>query len=232
MQEIRFVESFNAAIEGVIHVLRTQRNMRIHLLAAILIILLGIYLNFTGVELLVLCITITVVLAAEMLNTTVELMVDMLKSEYHPMARIIKDIAAGAVLLTSINAAIVGYVLFTRKIPFGLEEGIIRVRRSPWHLTFITLIIVIGLAVFGKILSHKGTPLRGGMPSGHAAVAFSMWTAIAFLTENNIIVALSFVMAFLIARHRMKEGVHSIWEIIAGSVLGMLTTILIFQLLL
>lgn len=232
MQEIRFVESFNAAIEGVIHVLRTQRNMRIHLLAAILIILLGIYLNFTGVELLVLCITITVVLAAEMLNTTVELMVDMLKSEYHPMARIIKDIAAGAVLLTSINAAIVGYVLFTRKIPFGLEEGIIRVRRSPWHLTFITLIIVIGLAVFGKILSHKGTPLRGGMPSGHAAVAFSMWTAIAFLTVNNIIVALSFVMAFLIARHRMKEGVHSIWEIIAGSVLGMLTTILIFQLLL
>ncbi|MBI4974753.1 MAG: diacylglycerol kinase [Candidatus Omnitrophica bacterium] len=229
MGDGRFVESFNAAIEGFIYVLKTQTNMRVHFLSALLILLLAIYLNFTSSELLILCITITLVLAAEMINTAVELVVDIVKSEFHPIARVIKDIGAGAVLLASINAVIAGYLLFSKKIPFRIEDEVIRIRQSPWHLTFISLILVLGTSIIGKVLFHKGTPLRGGMPSGHAAVAFSIWVIITFLTNNSIVIILTFLMAFLIARHRIKDSIHTIWEVLAGAALGVLLTTLVFQ---
>ncbi len=229
MQTRNFVESFNAAVEGFIYVLKTERNMRIHFLSAFLIILLGIYLNFSMYEVLILATTITLVLAAEMINTAIEHIVDLIKSEIHPIARLIKDIGAGVVLLTAINAAIVGYALFARKIPFNIDLEMVRIRQSPWHVTFLALIFVFGLSIIGKILFHRGTPLRGGMPSGHAAVAFSIWTIIAFMTNNSIVIVLSFVMAFLIARHRIKDAIHTLWEVIAGAALGILGTTLIFQ---
>jgi len=210
--------------------MKTERNMRVHFLAAVLIMLIGIYLNFTYSEILILCMTITFVLAAEMINTAMELVVDMVKSEFHPIARIIKDVSAGTVLLASINATIVGYLLFSRKIPFRIEDGILKLRQSSWHLTFISLILVLALTIVGKIIFHKGTPLRGGMPSGHAAVAFSIWTVVAFLTNNFVVILLVFLMAFLIARHRVKDYVHNVWEVLAGSLLGVLVTTFIFQL--
>jgi diacylglycerol kinase (ATP) len=229
MQERRFVESFNASVEGFIYVLKTERNMRVHFLAALFFILLGIYLNFTSSELLVLCVTVTLVLASEMLNTAVELIVDMIKSEFHPIARIIKDVSAGVVLLASINAVVVGYMLFLAKMPFNVKDAMENVRRSPWHVTFIALILVFGATIVGKMLSRKGTPLRGGMPSGHAAIAFAIWTIIVFLTKNSIVIVLTFLMAFLIARHRVKDSVHTIWEVAAGSIMGALVTMLVFQ---
>ncbi len=230
MQERTFVESFNAAVEGFIYVLKTERNMRVHFLFSLFFLLLGVYLSFTYLELLALTIAITLVLATEMVNTAIEFVVDMVKSEFHPIARIIKDVGAGAVLLASINAAIVGYVLFARKIPFSIDVEMAKIKQSPWHITFIALILVFGITIIGKILFQKGTPLRGGMPSGHAAIAFSIWTIIGFLTNNSIVMALSFVMAFLIARHRIKDAVHTFWEVLAGAIIGILVTTLIFQL--
>jgi diacylglycerol kinase (ATP) len=232
MQRKRFVDSFNAAIEGFVYAVRTERNMRVHFLVAVLLVLLAIYLNFTKTELMVLCGTITFVLVCEMLNTVVELLVDMVvESEYHPMAKIIKDVAAGCVLVASLNAMTVGYILFTKKIPFSIEEGIWRLRQSSWHLTFVAFLIVLSLVIFGKALSRKGTPLRGGMPSGHAALAFTMWTIITFLTTNSVVSVLVFMMAFLIARYRVKEQIHSVWEVLVGGLLGILVTTLLFQLL-
>ena len=230
MQPRRFVESFNAAVEGFIYVLKTERNMRVHFLAAFFIILLGVYLSFSSYEILILTTTITLVLSAEMINTALEHIVDMIKSDVHPIARLVKDIGAGVVLLTAINAVIVGYALFARKIPFNIDVEMARIRQSPWHITFLAIILVFGLSIIGKLIFHKGTPLRGGMPSGHAAVAFSIWTIIAFMTNNSIVVILSFVMAFLIARHRIKDAVHTFWEVLAGGFLGVLVTTLIFQL--
>ena len=229
MQERKFVESFNAAVEGFIYALKTERNMRVHFLAAFFFILLGVYLNFTYLEILALSVTVTLVLGSEMINTAVELIVDMIKSDFHPVARVVKDISAGVVLLTSINAVLVGYILFARKIPFNVDEAMEAVRHSPWHITFIALILVFGATIIGKMLSRKGTPLRGGMPSGHSAIAFAIWTVIVFLTNNSIVIALTFVMAFLIARHRIKSSIHTIWEVVAGGIMGILLTTLVFQ---
>ncbi|MBU0605117.1 MAG: diacylglycerol kinase, partial [Candidatus Omnitrophica bacterium] len=152
-----FVGSFNAAVEGFIYVLKTERNMRAHFLIALFFLLLGIYLNFSAIEIMILAITITLVLMVEMINTAIELTIDMIKTDVHPAARIIKDVSAGAVLLTSINATIVGYILFAKKIPFNVGEYMLNIRSSPWHLTFMALILVFGSSILGKIIFHKGT---------------------------------------------------------------------------
>jgi len=234
MKEKKFSESFNAAIEGVVYVLQTQRNMRIHFLITFLIILVGIYLHFTFTELLLLCITIAMVLAAEVVNTAIELIVNMVQAETHPVAKVTKDVAAGAVLITSVNAIIVGYLLFLKKTPFTIKEGMAQIRHLPWHITFISLTIVFGLVILGKLVFYKGSGgfVRGGMPSGHSALAFSMWVAVTFITKNEIAASLSFIMAFLIARYRVKEYVHSLWEVVAGAMMGTLVTAIIFKLFL
>ena len=225
------VKSLNSAVEGFIYVLKTQRNMRLHFLIATLVLILGIFFNLNKPELLLLLGAITLVLVLEMVNTAIEFTVDLFKDAYHPLARVIKDITAGAVFLSALNALVVGYVIFSRHIEFRVEDGIRRIAHSPWHITLITLLIVLFLVVAGKVFFHRGTPFKGGMPSGHAAFAFSLWTIIVFSTGNSLIIILSFVLAFIVARHRLKDQIHGIWEVIVGALLGILVTSLIFQLL-
>jgi len=233
MKKQNIVQSFNSAIEGFIYVVKTQRNMRLHFLIAILALLLGVYLNLERWEILILLLTICFVLLAEMMNTAMEINVDLISEGFNPMVRIIKDIAAGCVFLASVNAFIVGYLLFlSRPWKIHIESGIERIRSSPWHITLITLIVVLFLVILGKVLLHKGTPLRGGMPSGHAAVAFSIWTTICFLHNfNHIVAVLAFILAFLVARSRLSGKIHTVREVAAGSILGILVTTLIFQVL-
>jgi len=223
-------KSFNAAFIGFILVMRTQRNMRYHFIAALAIIILSIIVNVSRIELMILAITITLVLVMEMVNTAVENIINIVKSKYHPLAKVVKDVSAAAVLTTAINAVIVGYVIFSSKIPIDIEGSIARLRNSSMHVTFISLILVFGLVILGKVLFHKGTPLRGGMPSGHSAIAFSMWTVIVLLTKDVLIAILAFFMAFLIGRSRIHRKIHNLWEVIAGAALGILVTLLIFQL--
>lgn len=229
MKKSSFVESFNCAIEGFIYVVKTQRNMRIHFLFSVMIILLSILLNLSTYELLIVGSAIIFVLLSEMINTAIELTVDLISDSYHALARIVKDVAAGAVFLSSIYAIIVGYLIFSKHISFPIGEGLLKIKQSDWHITLITLILVISFVILGKILFQKGTPLRGGMPSGHAAFSFSIWTIISVITENPLIIILTFVMAFLVARSRVKQSIHSILEVVIGSILGILITLLVFQ---
>jgi len=231
MKKQNLVESLNSAAEGFIYVLRTQRNMRVHFLLAILILVLGIYVNLSKVELLLLLGSIALVLVLEMVNTAIELMVDLIKNVYHPVVRIIKDITAGAVFLAAMNALIVSYIVFLRRFPYFIEDGITKIIHSPWHITFIAFLFVTFSVLAGKVFFHKGTFFRGGMPSGHSAFAFSLWTVVVFSTRNALIIVLTFVMAFMIARHRLKDQVHTMWEVVAGALLGVLITSFIFQLL-
>ncbi|MGB2705283.1 MAG: diacylglycerol kinase [Candidatus Omnitrophota bacterium] len=232
MAQQRLVESLNRSVEGFIYVLKTQRNMRLHFLIATLVLVLGLYFNLPKIELLLLVSVIALVLVLEMINTAVELTIDLIKNVYHPLARIIKDITAGAVFLAALNAVVVGYVVFSHRFSLSIEDGVTRIVHSPWYLTFLALLVVMFLVLSGKVFFHKGTPFRGGMPSGHAAFAFSLWTVIVFSTGNGLIMLLSFIMAFLIARHRMKDNIHTFWEVLAGALLGILSTALVFQVLL
>ena len=231
MKRQNLVKSFNSAIEGFIYVFRTQRNMRLHFIIGLGAILMGLFLNFSYLELIILCLTIAFVLFAEMFNTALEHTIDIVKEDFHPLARIVKDISAGAVLLSAIAAIIVGYTLFATRLGVRLEDNIMKIQQSSWHITFIILIVILALVVLSKILLHSGTPLRGGMPSGHSAIAFSIWTILSLLYPKSIVVFLVFILAFLVARSRVRDNVHSFLEVFSGSALGILVTLLMFQLL-
>ena len=231
MQQQSLVSSFNAAIEGFVYVFKSQRNMRLHFLMGLFAVLLGILLNFTYIEVMVLCLTIAFVLFAEMFNTAIEYTVDLVSQEYHPLARIVKDIGAGAVLLSAITAIVIGYLLFVSKAGIRIEDNILKIRESSWHITFIILILILTIVIFSKLFLHRGTPLRGGMPSGHTAIAFSIWTIISLLYPNSLVFFLVFILAILVARSRVNTKIHSLMEVFIGALVGVVATVLIFQFL-
>jgi len=111
-----FMNSLTLAGKGIIYLFLYHRNMRLIFISGILVFFCGIYLKLKGIELVALCITITLVFMAEIFNTAIELMMDALTEEYHVKIKLIKDIAAGVVLLACLNALGVGYVLLLRKI--------------------------------------------------------------------------------------------------------------------
>jgi diacylglycerol kinase (ATP) len=103
-----FLNSFGYAFAGLWHVVKTQRNMRIHLCAAAAAVALGIYVGLDRTQWAVLALTIGLVLVAEMFNTVAEAAMDATMPRYHPLVRIAKDVAAGAVLITALISVAVG----------------------------------------------------------------------------------------------------------------------------
>ncbi|MEN6350021.1 MAG: diacylglycerol kinase family protein [Syntrophomonas sp.] len=112
MKEHSFANSFFHALNGIVYVFHNERNMKIHAVAALAAIGLGCVFHLGRVEWGMLFITIFFVLAAETINTALEKTVDLITVEFQPLARLAKDMAAGAVLLSAINAIIMAFVIF------------------------------------------------------------------------------------------------------------------------
>lgn len=111
-----FRGSMKLATKGIVYLFLYHRNMRIIFMLGIAAFFLGLYFNLKGIELVALCITVTLVFMAEIFNTAIEMMMDMFTDKYHTLVKLIKDIAAAVVILASLNAIAVGYILFIRKI--------------------------------------------------------------------------------------------------------------------
>src|SRR5438046_1817461 len=106
-----FIGPFRVALGGLVYTFKTQRHMRFHLYVVLIVVMLGILVNLQLREMLVLLFTISLVLVAEMFNSAIEATVDLVSPNYNPMAKFAKDIAAGAVLITTIIALAVGGLL-------------------------------------------------------------------------------------------------------------------------
>ena len=229
MKVKKIVDSFNYAIEGIIYSIRTQRNMRIHMVLAILILTACFFFDMTKIELLILTITITMVIVAEMINTAVESAIDATTNYYHPLAKIAKNVAAGAVLITAINAALVGYIIFYDKLfPISLIM-LDKIKESNPLMIFLVLVIVCLVTLVVKAIYGEGTALRGGMPSGHSSVAFSLATIMTLMTSDPFIMIMAYLLAVIVAQSRVDSEVHSILEVIAGALLGILLTLFIYK---
>lgn len=107
-----FLMSFVYAWRGLLYAVRTQRNMRVHVAIALCAIILGVVLHISPVEFAMVFVAITLVFIAEMFNTVAEACVDLVTHTYHPLARIAKDVAAGAVLLNAMLAVVIGLLVF------------------------------------------------------------------------------------------------------------------------
>jgi diacylglycerol kinase (ATP) len=224
------LESFNNAINGIIDTVRTERNMKIHLIVALGILIISFFFDITKYEFLILAVTITMVIAAELINTAIEATIDMTTNYYHPLAKIAKNAAAGAVLITAINALLIGYIIFWDKLSRFSFDFIKKVKNSEPYTIFIVLVIVCIATIIAKAIFGEGTPLKGGMPSGHSALGFSIATAISLITEEPICILLSFLLAFITAQSRVDSEVHSILEVVVGAIFGIILTLFIFTL--
>jgi len=226
------IESFNYAFEGIIHVLRTQRNMRIHFTIALVVLIAALAVDVSRLELIALLLAIAFVLIAEMINTAVEGAIDVATTSFDPMAKLAKDIAAGSVLIATVNAIAIGYLVFSGQVANRSERLLDRLRDAPAKLTLISLVVVIIIVIATKAVSGRGTPLRGGLPSGHAALAFAGWMAATYIVNDShrfLISSLTFIMALLVAQTRVESGVHSAAEVAYGGLLGALVTLALFQ---
>jgi diacylglycerol kinase (ATP) len=100
-------------------------------------------------------------------------------------------------------------------------------------VTLIALVLTIFIVIATKAYTGRGTPLRGGLPSGHAAVAFGSWMAITNVVGDSthwfLISSLAFLMALLVAQTRVESGIHSFLEVTYGALLGTLSVLVIFQ---
>jgi diacylglycerol kinase (ATP) len=228
------IESINYALEGIIHVLRTHRNMRIHFVAAFVVLAAAVWSGVDRVELVALLLSIAFVLIAEMINSAIEQAIDVATTSFDPLAKLAKDIAAGAVLIAAINAVAVGYLVFAHKLGTKASDLTDRLRDAPAEVTIIALILTTLIVIATKAYTGRGRPLRGGLPSGHAAVAFAGWMAATYLVKDSshrfLVSAIMLLMALLVAQTRVEAGVHSALEVAYGGVLGALTALVIFQL--
>jgi diacylglycerol kinase (ATP) len=224
-------QSFNYAFEGVIHALRTQNNMRIHFAIAAGVLVLAFVYDVTRLELIALMLAIAFVLIAEMVNTAVEATIDLSTPSFDPLAKIAKDLAAGAVLIASVNAVAVGYLVLADRLARPSARLVNALGDAPINLTVIALVLTLIVVIGIKAATGKGTPLRGGLPSGHAALAFGGWTAITFITiDHRVVVSfVALIMALLVSQTRVESGVHTTFEVALGAVIGTLVTLIVFQ---
>lgn len=227
--------SFEHAYRGVVSAVRTQRNMRFHVLAAVGVLVLSLLVGVSELELAVLVLTILMVFVTEMLNTAMEFVVDLVTTEYHPLAKLAKDISAGAVLVSSVGAVLVGYLVLADDLGPLSMETLNSIRRWPGHLTLVALGVVVLVVVLGKAFTRSPNSFYGGMPSGHAAVAFAGWVAASFIAAEGryagLVSLISLLMALLVCQSRIEGGIHSPFQVAVGAVVGALLTVSIFQLL-
>jgi len=225
----KWIQSTNYAIEGIIHAAKTQRHMRYHLYAAILVLIGSFVLGLSWHEFVVLVLLSIVVLSVEMVNTAIEALTDVIFKEYDQKAKEIKDIAAGAVLVIALGAAIIGYIILYEPVKNFFYNGLKVAKHAESDIAIVALVVILILVVISKVFFGKGEPLRGGMPSGHAAVAFSIWVAVTLLTESFMPSLLVFIMAIFIAQSRVSIGIHKPLEVILGGLLGITVTYLLFK---
>ncbi len=226
------IESFNYAVTGILSAIKEEKNMKIHYFITLAVIVSALFFDFTRIEFLILLFAIALVLVAEMINTAIEKTVDLITEDYHPLAELAKDVAAGAVLIAALNSLVVAYLLFFDRLSNFNDIVLHKIQKSPIHLTFIAIILVVVLTIGLKSLFYRegGSHFQGGTVSGHASISFCTATIISFISGNHIVGSLAFLLAALVAESRVEGKIHTVFEVLAGALLGVLVGILVFQL--
>ena len=229
-----FLDAWKNAINGIIYATTTQGNIKRQLIIAVLVVIISLFFDLSKAEFLIFMFTIVLIIFAEMVNTAIETVVDLYTDLYHPKAKIAKDVAAGGVVITAINAVIVAYFLFFDKISNIGLEFIRNIASSPVHLAFasviITIIGILALIAIATTNKHKILNKRF-IPSGHAALGFAANTIIWLTTDNVVIITLSLVLSILLAESRIESNKHKLSEVVFISCIGIMLVLIIYGLI-
>lgn len=230
----KIIDSFNNAINGIVESINTERNMLFHMAAAIGVIILSFFLKFTRLELIVVGLTVVFVLVAELFNTSIEVLTDLVtEGEYHPLAKKVKDIAAGAVFLAAMASVFVAYLLIYPKIRTFLQGEMVieKIAQSVEHLAVMSVAIVLLAVLLLKGIFYKKdtSHLFGGSVSGHSALAFNLATIGAIVSDNYVIWIILYSLAILVAESRYEAKIHALKEVLLGGILGVVVALLMFN---
>lgn len=226
----KFRRSFRYAYEGLKYSLSTQQNMQFHFSVALLALMMAILFKLPKSEILFILLSVTLVIVCELINTAVEKAVDLAMPDRHPLAKIAKDVAAAAVLVSAVFAAIVGMIVFYEPLDrlirqAGTGESVL----TPgliWTLVALVAMIVI---VAQTRFSDKRIPLR---PSLLTAVSFAISTWIALLTANSLIALLGYSLSIQLTFVLYDKRSRQLPALAAGAVIGSVMTALAFYLIL
>lgn len=235
-----FAASLQHALEGVYDVYRSQRHMRIHFVFMAINVVLAMVYKLSALETAVLMVCITLVVFAEMVNTVVEATLNIVTETYHPVARFAKDVAAGGVLVTAVNACLVAICIYFN------PERLARLR-SVWiagdyvddsamlrALAMSNLLLLVLITAL-KVGRPQGSVLRGGPVSGQTAFAFCLATCVYFLASGSsfayLTAALAAVIATMAAWSRIQDHTRRLRTVIYGAALGVLVPLLVFGVL-
>jgi diacylglycerol kinase (ATP) len=228
--ETKFWSSFHYAFSGIMYAVRTQPNMRVHLIVAACVLLATLVLRLGRLYVIAIVLTIVLVLALELVNTAIEAVVDLLTVAHHPLAKTAKDAAAGAVLVATIGAVIVGYLVFYQGIQQSGTLVYDALAQVPANVVLVILALVAIATLFAKAWTGRGSPLQGGAVSGHTALAFAAATGIALMFQRPLVAVLAFFIAFLVAQSRVEARIHTAFEVTWGAVLGGLVALAVYLL--
>jgi diacylglycerol kinase (ATP) len=224
--------SFQYAIEGVVYAIRTQRNMRIHVGAAIGALVTALLLGIDRLGLVAIVFVIALVFVTELVNTAVEATVDIATQQYEPLAKIAKDVAAGAVLIASLTALVVAYLVMFERLKDVVASGLDFARLAAPDVAVIALGLTLLAVLIAKAVAREKNYLRGGWPSGHTALAFGIAVTIGFMTNSPAATLLALFGAFLVAQSRVEGNIHTVPQVILGALLGILLPVAVYQLFL
>ncbi|MEW6487235.1 MAG: diacylglycerol kinase [Thermodesulfobacteriota bacterium] len=231
MKPDTWLRTLNCAVEGVLYGVRTQRHVRWHSVACLAVLVVAPRLGVTPGEFALLCLAAALVLVAELANTAVEAAVDLACPEYHPLARAAKDVAAGAVLVAAFAAAAVGWVVLAPAAGSNGAALLGKLNAARPLVLAASLLAVLVVVVLVKGAVGRGRALRGGFPSGHAAVSFAVAVLLTLHTEDAIVGVLAGILALMVSHSRLLHGIHTRWEVGAGAALGTLLGAGLFWLL-
>lgn len=220
-------ESFFHAFEGFSHVVWTQRHVRIQLFIVVLVLMLAYVMKLEPLKVLFVLSAVTAVLVAELFNTAIEVVVNMVTETFHPLAKIAKDVAAAGVLIATTYAIMVGATVFfdVAKMQQWLLSQHSVTQIAPERIVVIVLLgvaLVSILVPLAKVRIGHGTILRGGAVSGHTAVAFILFAAVAINSKyDTFTTLLALVLAILVAQSRVEGKIHTLAEVLWGATVAL-----------
>ena len=226
MRNKNLKDSFTNAFEGLSHVLWTQKHVRTQFFMVILVMLLSYVMRLELIKVLFILSAVAMVLIAELFNTAVEVVVDMITQEYDLRAKIAKDVAAAGVLISTFYATLVAGGIFLngakiRSLLNGVKPILHLASPNPMVVLLVCFGVLSLIVVLGKSRKSHGSILQGGAISGHTAVAFMLATAIAIYTNYApIISVLALFLAVLVAQSRVEGKIHTLAETIWGAIVA------------
>ena len=223
-----FFEAWKNAVNGLIYATTTQSNIKKQLVIAVIVMALSLFYKLSKTEFLCLVFAVFFVIFAEMINTAIETVVDLYTDIYHPKAKIAKDVGAGAVVLSAMNAIIVAYFIFFDKLQIIEKTVLESIVSMPIHLAFTTIVFVVISILVAKAIKTKRN-LNINL-SGQTILAFAILSIIFITTTSILVLAASSVLTLMVTLNRADQKKQKAVEIFFSMFFGILIVMLTYGL--